>query len=50
MNKLVKTGITLSTAAVIATGAAVGAAIADGAPGNLNTPGPVTPTALKVLA
>jgi hypothetical protein len=50
MNKLMKTGITLSTAAVIATGAAVGAAIAADGPSNLNSPGAVTTSAPKALA
>jgi hypothetical protein len=49
MNKLMKTGITLSTAAVIATGAAVGTAIADGGPSNLNDPG-TGPAASTVVA
>src|SRR3712207_1249871 len=54
MNKLMKTGITLSTAALIATGAAVGTAIADGGPSNLNDPGtgpaPSTEVAAKAAA
>lgn len=50
MNKLMKTGITLSTAAVLATGAAVGTALADGSPSNLNAPGAEVASASKVLA
>ncbi len=49
MNKLMKTGVTLSTAAVLATGAAVGTAIADGGGGNLNAPGAKSATT-KVVA
>jgi hypothetical protein len=48
MNKLIKTGITLSTAAVIATGAAVGAAIADGGDSGPNQ-SPSTSESAKVL-
>jgi hypothetical protein len=50
MNKLMKTGATLSAAAVIATGAAVGAAMADGGASNLNDPGVSAAAAPKVLA
>jgi hypothetical protein len=49
MNKLMKTGVTLSTAAVLATGAAVGTALADSGPSGLNSPG-AEPSAAKVLA
>ena len=50
MNKLMKTGITLSTAAVLATGAAVGTALADDGPSNLNSPGAASTSAPKVVA
>jgi hypothetical protein len=50
MNKLMKTGVTLSTAAVLATGAAVGTALADGGPSNLNDPGTGPTASSKVVA
>ncbi len=50
MNKLMKTGVTLSTAALLATGAAVGTALADGGPSNLNSPGAEATSAPKVVA
>lgn len=48
MNKLMKTGITLSTAAVLATGAAVGTALADGGDTGPNQ-SPSTSESAKVL-
>ncbi len=50
MNKLMKTGVTLSTAAVLATGATVGGALADGGASNLNSPGAASASAPKVAA
>ncbi|HET6561425.1 MAG TPA: hypothetical protein VFG72_06090 [Marmoricola sp.] len=50
MHKLMKTGVTLSTAALLATGVAVGGALADGGPSNLNAPGAEVASAPKVLA
>ena len=50
MNKLMKTGITLSTAAVLATGAAVGSALADAGPSDLNSPGAASTSAPTVVA
>jgi hypothetical protein len=50
MNKLMKTGVTVSTAAVLATGVAVGAALADGGASNLNSPGVSASAAPKVSA
>ena len=50
MNKLMKTGATLSTAALLATGATVGAALADGGASNLNSPGAASASAPKVAA
>jgi hypothetical protein len=50
MNKLMKTGVTLSTAALLATGAAVGTALADSGPSHLNSPGAEATSAPKVLA
>ncbi len=50
MNKLMKTGVTVSTAAVLATGATVGGALAAGGSSDLNAPGASAGSASKGLA